>query len=125
MAVMLNTATTVDRKAAAMTTNKQWAKVVQDGVELTWNHETDTPMAPEDVAKFYVDSVKALQKFKDQDPRTQPELRAQDKARKEFAKDLVSFIKWGVVVFFAAVFAYQCGAVDHGGRSEYNHRYDY
>ena len=35
-----------------MTVNKQTTKVVQDGVELTWHHETDGDAKPEDVAKF-------------------------------------------------------------------------
>jgi hypothetical protein len=97
-----------------MTVNKQTTKVVQDGVELTWHQETDGDAKPEDVAKFYVDSVKALQKFKEEDPRTQPALRKEDKARKDFRKTVEEFVSWGFVLVFASFFAYQCGQSQHG-----------
>lgn len=88
-----------------MTVNKHTTKVVQDGVELTWHQEGAGEAKPEDVAKFYVDSVKALQKFKDEDPRTQPALRAQAKARKKVEE----YVSWTFVVLIAMFFAYECG----------------
>ena len=97
-----------------MTVNKQTTKVVQDGVELTWHQEGEGEAKPEDVAKFYVDSVNALQKFKNEDPRTQPELRAQDKARKDFRKKVEEYVSWGFVLVFATFFAYQCGQTQRG-----------
>jgi hypothetical protein len=92
-----------------MTVNKHTTKVVQDGVELTWHQEGDGDAKPEDVAKFYVDSVKALQTFKDEDPRTQPALRKQAKARKEFRNTLW----WLVFLGLGLVGAYQAGKQQH------------
>jgi hypothetical protein len=96
--------------------NKQWAKVTQDGVELSWNHEQEGPMSAEDVAKFYVDSVKALQQFKADDPRTFPELRKAEKARQDFRKDaklIAKTVIWLLVaVGFMVVF---CGGDPRGG----------
>ena len=92
-----------------MTVNKHTTKVVQDGVELTWHQEGCGEAKPEDVAKFYVDSVKALQKFKNEDPRTEPELRKKAKASKDFQ----STLGWCLVVLLVMVCAYQVGKSHH------------
>jgi hypothetical protein len=91
-----------------MTVNKHTSKVVQDGVELTWHQEGD--------------SVKALQKFKDEDPRTQPELRKQDKARKEGKRKREELISWTFVVLCVGFFAYHCGQ-SHRGASRWGTNY--
>ena len=88
-----------------MTVNKQTSKVIQDGFELTWHREGDGEAKPEDVAQFYVDTAKALQKFKEEDPRTQPELRKAEKKR----KSLESKISWMFFLTLTAVSFYHCG----------------
>lgn len=88
-----------------MTSNKHTTKVVQDGVEITWHQEGEGDANPEDVAKFYVDSVKALQKFKEEDPRTQPALRKAEKKRIDTRRNM----GWLFVVLLMGVCAYQCG----------------
>lgn len=63
--------------------NKQTAKVMQDGVELTWDLHREGELNPQEAADFYVHSVEALRKFRERDPRTEPMLRAAAKQKSE------------------------------------------
>lgn len=97
------------REIAPMKVNKQTTKIVQDGVELTWDQQQDGELDAEAAAKFYVDSVKALQKFKDEDPRTQPELRKEKKLKDQLDRTRYDWTRglWvGIVLtaFFFLVF---------------------
>jgi hypothetical protein len=80
--------------------NKYTSKTTHDGIELTWNAEKEGGISAKDAAAFYVESVEALQKFRQGDPRTQPGLRAMVK----------SVTKWfwicvGLVVLWATYHA--------------------
>jgi hypothetical protein len=87
------------------TSNKLSAKAIVDGIELTWNADEPGEMDAEKTAKFYTESVAALQKFKSDDPRTEPKLRAKDKFWKGFWRDLKYLVIIIAVVWFAfAVF---------------------
>jgi hypothetical protein len=85
-----------------MTANKYTAKTTQDGIELTWNLEENRAMTADEVAKFYVDSAKALQKFKADDPRTMPELRRAASSKKNFWNNVFWLIV-GCFLMFAFV----------------------
>jgi hypothetical protein len=66
--------------------DKITTKIVQDGMEISWEHQRDAPLSVEDAAKLSLEGAEALQKFKEKDPRTQPKLRAEDKAKKDAEK---------------------------------------
>lgn len=115
-----------DADGAKKPLNKQTAKVVQDGVELTWDVQREGDPDPEAAAKFYAQSVEALRKFRDIDPRTMPALRAADKAKKEFWKALGQQTK-GVLIGIAIVMAFSayrnCDASSYDAPGERYRRY--
>jgi len=94
-------------------TDKQTTKVVQDGVELSWDRTQDGATTPEDAAKFYVDFTKALQQFKDRDPRGQPELRSKDKAEKELYKSLWTIFYTAIITAAVVWMFSQCNGGGH------------
>jgi len=77
--------------------NKQTAKVMQDGVELTWDLQREGEVDADAAAKFYTQSVDALRKFRDADPRTMPELRKAKKTKDDNWQAFVNQAK-GVLV---------------------------
>lgn len=82
--------------------NKQTAKIMQDGVELTWDLHREGELNPQDAADFYIHSVEALKKFKERDPRTEPVLRAAHKQKLETWKAFWNQLKGiGIGVFLA------------------------
>jgi hypothetical protein len=57
-------------------TNKQTVQTTHDGVNVTWHREGAAGNgSAKEAADFYVDTVRALEKFKKQDPRRFPRLR--------------------------------------------------
>lgn len=77
--------------------DKLTTRIVQDGLEINWEREVSSSLNAEEAAKLSVDAITALQKFKDTDPRTQPELRKKKKESEEQAK-AVRWISWGFVI---------------------------
>jgi hypothetical protein len=100
--------------------DKITTRIVQDGMEISWERQRDTPLSPEDAAKLSVEGVEALQKFKDKDPRTQPELRQKKKDREEGEK-ATRYRAQGIVfaILFGILFsAFYGGDCRGGGRFE-------
>jgi hypothetical protein len=95
-------------------TNLQTVKVTVDGMDLTWSRAEGDKISPEAGAKFMSDFVKALQKFRETDPRTMPELRKEVKARK--ARWL--YIRFAILLCFSVLAAYQCGSEPPGRVTE-------
>jgi hypothetical protein len=88
------------------TSNKLTSKAIVDGVELTWNADEPGEMDAEKTAKFYTDSVAALQKFKGDDPRTEPKLRA-EKKKNDKAGVIFWTIVWTFILTFMVIWIYQ------------------
>jgi hypothetical protein len=104
--------------------NKQTAKVVQDGVELSWDMQSEGDPDPEAAAKFYAKSVEALQKFKTIDPRIAPELRKIKKDKEDFRKALANQSQGVLVGLILAVLLGAVGRCDVSPRNSsrhYNH----
>jgi hypothetical protein len=100
--------------------DKITTRIVQDGMEISWEHQRDTPLTPEDAAKLSLEGAEALQKFKEKDPRTQPDLRKQKKDKDEAQKAtkfrLEGVLLAGVLLWLAwALSAADC----RGGGSEH------
>lgn len=91
-------------------TNLQTVKVTVDGMDLVWSRAEGDKISPEAGAKFMADFVKALQKFRETDPRTMPELRKEVKARKARWQ----YIRFAIVLCFSVIAAYQCGSEPPG-----------
>ena len=82
--------------------HKQTAKIMQDGVELTWDMHREGELNPQEAADFYVQSVDALKKFRDRDPRTEPVLRAANKLKNDTWKAFWNQLKGiGIGLFLA------------------------
>ena len=103
--------------------NKQTAKVMQDGVELTWDVQREGDPDPEAAAKFYAQSVEALRKFKDLDPRTMPALRAADKKKKDFWKAIANLF-WGLVIGMLLMVVFGPHNCADSSRPRYRRSYD-
>lgn len=102
--------------------DKITTKIVQDGMEITWEHRRDAPISVDDAAKLSLEGAEALQKFKEKDPRTQPALREADKAEKAAAKAvkhrLEGIMLAGVLAWLAwALAGADCGRLASSGRS--------
>jgi hypothetical protein len=89
--------------------DKITTRIVQDGMEISWERQRETPLTPEDAAKLSIEGAEALQKFKDKDPRTQPELRQKKKDGEEADKAtkfrLEGVLLAGVAIWLAMAFA--------------------
>ena len=106
--------------------HKQTAKIMQDGVELTWDMHREGELNPQEAADFYVHSVEALKKFRERDPRTEPVLRAANKQKLETWKAFWNQLKGiGIGLFLAVLLMGGFRACTQGpyeSPRRYNHR---
>jgi hypothetical protein len=104
--------------------NKQTAKVVQDGVELSWDLLREGELKPEEAADFYVHSVEALRRFRERDPRTEPALRKEKKLKDERGKAFANVFLGIVMGAFLMVFlgGYRGCASDYDSPRRYYRR---